>query len=90
VDELVGAGNRILPGDFVDVFLNLRNAQPSISSPAEAAQTRLLLSRLRVLSYGQQDIAPVAIEPPPAARPTPATTRARPTSPAVAAATARQ
>lgn len=62
VDELVGAGNRILPGDFVDVFLNLRNAQPSINSPAEAAQTRLLLSRLRVLSYGQQDIAPVASE----------------------------
>ncbi len=59
VDELVGAGNRILPGDFVDVFLNLRNAQPNASGPAEAAQTRLLLSRLRVLSYGQQDIAPV-------------------------------
>lgn len=58
VDELVGAGNRILPGDFVDVFLNLRNAQPNASGPGEAAQTRLLLSRLRVLSYGQQDIAP--------------------------------
>lgn len=58
VDELVGAGNRILPGDFVDVFLNLRNAQPNVNSPGEAAQTRLLLSRLRVLSYGQQDIAP--------------------------------
>lgn len=62
VDELVGAGNRILPGDFVDVFLNLRNAQPSINSPGEAAQTRLLLSRLRVLSYGQQDIVPLATE----------------------------
>ncbi|HFK2921512.1 TPA: Flp pilus assembly protein CpaB [Stenotrophomonas maltophilia] len=62
VDELVGAGNRILPGDFVDVFLNLRNAQPNVNSPGEAAQTRLLLSRLRVLSYGQQDIAPVATE----------------------------
>ncbi|MDA5340405.1 Flp pilus assembly protein CpaB [Stenotrophomonas maltophilia] len=62
VDELVGAGNRILPGDFVDVFLNLRNAQPSVNGPGEAGQTRLLLSRLRVLSYGQQDIAPVATE----------------------------
>ncbi|HDS1595250.1 TPA: Flp pilus assembly protein CpaB [Stenotrophomonas maltophilia] len=62
VDELVGAGNRILPGDFVDVFLNLRNAQPNINGPGEAAQTRLLLSRLRVLSYGQQDIVPVATE----------------------------
>ncbi|WP_414552750.1 Flp pilus assembly protein CpaB [Stenotrophomonas forensis] len=58
VDELVGAGNRILPGDFVDVFLNLRTAQPSAGGPGEAAQARLLLSRLRVLSYGQQDIAP--------------------------------
>ena len=62
VDELVGAGNRILPGDFVDVFLNLRNAQPNASGPGEAAQTRLLLSRLRVLSYGQQDIAPATSE----------------------------
>lgn len=62
VDELVGAGNRILPGDFVDVFLNLRNTQPNVNGPAEAAQTRLLLSRLRVLSYGQQDIAPVVTE----------------------------
>ena len=58
VDELVGAGNRILPGDFVDVFLNLRTAQSTAGGPADAAQTRLLLSRLRVLSYGQQDIAP--------------------------------
>ncbi|WP_294995898.1 Flp pilus assembly protein CpaB [uncultured Stenotrophomonas sp.] len=62
VDELVGAGNRILPGDFVDVFLNLRTAQANSGGPAETAQTRLLLSRLRVLSYGQQDIAPVASE----------------------------
>ncbi|MHC1651942.1 Flp pilus assembly protein CpaB [Stenotrophomonas maltophilia] len=62
VDELVGAGNRILPGDFVDVFLNLRNAQPSASGPGDTAQTRLLLSRLRVLSYGQQDIAPAATD----------------------------
>ncbi|AWH53691.1 Flp pilus assembly protein CpaB [Stenotrophomonas sp. ESTM1D_MKCIP4_1] len=57
VDELVGAGNRILPGDFVDVFLNLRSVNNSASGQPELAQTRLLLSRLRVLSYGQQDIA---------------------------------
>lgn len=62
VDELVGAGNRILPGDFVDVFLNLRNAQPSASGPGDTAQTRLLLSRLRVLSYGQQDIVPATAD----------------------------
>ncbi|MDH0170201.1 Flp pilus assembly protein CpaB [Stenotrophomonas sp. GD04145] len=58
VDELVGAGNRILPGDFVDVFLNLRSEPASYNAAPDAAQTRLLLSRLRVLSYGQQDIAP--------------------------------
>lgn len=60
VDELVGAGNRILPGDFVDVFLNLRSEPASYNAAPDAAQTRLLLSRLRVLSYGQQDIAPNA------------------------------
>lgn len=57
VDELVAAGNRILPGDFVDVFLNLRSAATSYNGQQDIAQTRLLLSRLRVLSYGQQDIA---------------------------------
>lgn len=57
VDELVAAGNRILPGDFVDVFLNLRSAPNSFNGQPDVAQTRLLLSRLRVLSYGQQDIA---------------------------------
>lgn len=55
VDELAGAGNRILPGDFVDVFLNLKAAQGYAQQEAQA-QTRLLLSRLRVLSYGQQDL----------------------------------
>ncbi|WP_343651277.1 Flp pilus assembly protein CpaB [Stenotrophomonas sp.] len=63
VDELVGAGNRILPGDFVDVFMNLRSNNNAINGTQEVAQTRLLLSRLRVLSYGQQDIVPVAAEP---------------------------
>lgn len=67
VDELVGAGNRILPGDFVDVFLNLRSSSNAINGVQDAAQTRLLLSRLRVLSYGQQDITPVAVEQAPTA-----------------------
>lgn len=56
VDELVAAGNRILPGDYVDVFLNLR-APAGINTDGQA-QTRLLLSRLRVLSYGATDTAP--------------------------------
>ena len=58
VDELVAAGNRILPGDHVDVFLNLR-APPGMNNEGRA-QTRLLLSRLRVLSYGAVDAAPAA------------------------------
>ncbi|WP_312320598.1 Flp pilus assembly protein CpaB [Stenotrophomonas sp.] len=56
VDELVAAGNRILPGDYVDVFLNLR-APGGINTDGQA-QARLLLSRLRVLSYGAADTAP--------------------------------
>ncbi|MEG2805400.1 Flp pilus assembly protein CpaB [Stenotrophomonas sp.] len=56
VDELVAAGNRILPGDYVDVFLNLR--APAGMNTDGQAQARLLLSRLRVLSYGAADAAP--------------------------------
>lgn len=56
VDELVAAGNRILPGDYVDVFLNLR--APGGTNTDGQAQARLLLSRLRVLSYGAADAAP--------------------------------
>ncbi|ROP80416.1 pilus assembly protein CpaB [Stenotrophomonas rhizophila] len=54
VDELAAAGNRIQPGDFVDVFLNLR-ASGGLRNDGDA-QTRLLLSRLRVLSYGAHDL----------------------------------
>lgn len=56
VDELVAAGNRILPGDYVDVFLNLR--APQGMGTEGQAQARLLLSRMRVLSYGAADTAP--------------------------------
>lgn len=56
VDELVAAGNRILPGDYVDVFLNLR--APQGMGTEGKAQARLLLSRMRVLSYGAADTAP--------------------------------
>ena len=62
VDELVAAGNRILPGDYVDVFLNLR-APPGINTDGQA-QARLLLSRLRVLSYGATDTAPAVAAAP--------------------------
>ncbi|MGH8806715.1 MAG: Flp pilus assembly protein CpaB [Noviherbaspirillum sp.] len=48
VDEIVGAGNRVEPGDYVDVFFTLKQALE-----IEKSQTRLLVSRLRVLSYGE-------------------------------------
>ena len=57
VDELSGAGNRILPGDYVDVFLSLKSA-PAYGTDAKPrpTQTRLLLSRLRVLAYGSENL----------------------------------
>lgn len=48
VDEVVGVGNQVQPGDFVDVFVILRRDNQEIAD----SQTRLLLSRLRVLAYG--------------------------------------
>ena len=62
VDEQAGAGNRIVPGDYVDVFVSLK-APPAMSYQPVAhevvpdtSQTRLLLSRLRVLAYGSDDL----------------------------------
>lgn len=54
VDELSGVGHRIAPGDLVDVFVHLRLGERG----EERRQTRLLLSRLRVLGYGGDDLAP--------------------------------
>ena len=51
VDEVVGSGNRVTPGDMVDVFFTLKQSQ-DISK----TQSRLLLSRLRVLTYGQDSV----------------------------------
>ncbi|SFA80654.1 pilus assembly protein CpaB [Collimonas sp. OK607] len=47
VDEIVGAGNRVQAGDYVDVFFTLKQGQE-----IEKSQSRLLMSRLQVLSYG--------------------------------------
>ncbi|AIY40106.1 Flp pilus assembly protein RcpC/CpaB [Collimonas arenae] len=47
VDEIVGAGNRVQPGDYVDVFFTLKQSQDIATT-----QSRLLLSRVHVLSYG--------------------------------------
>ncbi|MFK2932330.1 Flp pilus assembly protein CpaB [Dyella agri] len=58
VDEQAGAGNRIRPGDYVDVFLSLKAAPGTDNGKAstDPTQTRLLLSRLRVLAYGDEDL----------------------------------
>ena len=57
VDEVAGVGNRIVPGDYVDVFLSLKsppNVEPGFNH--DQSQTRLLLSRLRVLAYGDHNL----------------------------------
>ncbi|GAA4334545.1 Flp pilus assembly protein CpaB [Pigmentiphaga soli] len=51
VDEVVGAGNRVTPGDFVDVFFMLKEGHD-----VDKTQSRLLLSRLKVLTYGAASV----------------------------------
>lgn len=54
VDEGSAVGNRVRPGNFVDVFFTLKRDAVSGGPNAEIAhsQTRLLLSRVRVLAFG--------------------------------------
>lgn len=65
VDEAMAAGNRIQPGDFVDIYFTLDQqtvGNPSSVSSANAQannidrQTRLLLARKRVLAYGATSV----------------------------------
>lgn len=51
-DEVMGVGNRIRPGDFVDVFFVLKSDNREI----EQGQARLLLPRLRVLAFGSASV----------------------------------
>ncbi|WKZ88250.1 Flp pilus assembly protein CpaB [Ralstonia pickettii] len=48
VDEVIGVGNRVMPGDYVDVFLVLRKDGQEV----DVSQARLLLPHLRVLAFG--------------------------------------
>lgn len=48
VDEVIGVGNQVQPGDYVDVFLVLRRDTQEVPD----SQARMLLSKLRVLAYG--------------------------------------
>jgi pilus assembly protein CpaB len=55
VDEGNAVGNRVRPGNFVDVFFMLKRdmtAGPGTQAEVDATQARLLLSRVRVLSFG--------------------------------------
>lgn len=56
VDEASAVGNRVRPGNFVDVFFTLRRDGAGIgaggNSEVTHSQTRLLLSRIRVLAFG--------------------------------------
>ncbi|KAF1039312.1 MAG: hypothetical protein GAK33_01899 [Burkholderia lata] len=54
VDETNAVGNRLRPGNFVDVFLNLKREGGGAMLDGEVSQTqaRLLLSKVRVLSFG--------------------------------------
>jgi len=51
-DEVMGVGNKVQPGDFVDVFLMLKSDGKDI----DRSQARLLLSRKRVLAFGTASV----------------------------------
>ncbi|MET3819548.1 pilus assembly protein CpaB [Burkholderia sp. PvR073] len=54
VDETNAVGNRLRPGNFVDVFVNLKREASGALLDGEVSQTqaRLLMSKVRVLSFG--------------------------------------
>jgi len=51
-DELMGVGNKVQPGDFVDVFVMLK----SDGKDVDRSQARLLLPRKRVLAFGNASV----------------------------------
>lgn len=51
-DEVMGVGNKIQPGDFVDVFIMLKADNKDV----DRSQARLLLSRKRVLAFGNASV----------------------------------
>lgn len=51
-DEVMGVGNKVQPGDFVDVFFVLKTDGKEV----DRSQARLLLSRKRVLAFGTASV----------------------------------
>lgn len=81
VTETVGVSHRIRPGDYVDVFFTMKTTQPA-GTPGgliDDTQSRLLASRVRVLSYGNASLDDVT--PPPAAPSVASTVQAATTTP---------
>ncbi|MCX4164439.1 MULTISPECIES: Flp pilus assembly protein CpaB [Paraburkholderia] len=52
VDEGNAVGNRLRPGNLVDVFFTLRRDGASGGAEVDTTQARLLLSKVRVLAFG--------------------------------------
>ncbi|KPU89164.1 pilus assembly protein CpaB [Variovorax paradoxus] len=55
-DEVMGVGNKVQPGDFVDVFVMLKSEGKDI----DRSQARLLLARKRLLAYGSLSVDALA------------------------------
>lgn len=51
-DEVMGVGNSVRPGDFVDVFFALK----ADGREVDRSQSRLLLARKRVLAFGTSSV----------------------------------
>ncbi|MET3181262.1 UNVERIFIED_ORG: pilus assembly protein CpaB [Variovorax guangxiensis] len=51
-DEVMGVGNKVQPGDYVDVFIMLK----SDGKDVDRSQARLLLARKRVLAFGSVSV----------------------------------
>lgn len=51
-DEVMGVGNNVRPGDYVDVFFTVKVDHKDV----DRSQARLLLARKRVLAYGQASL----------------------------------
>lgn len=58
VREPMAAGHHVAPGDFVDVFFTLEGND---HDARQSRQTRLLLSRTRVLAYGHSTVEDAVI-----------------------------
>jgi pilus assembly protein CpaB len=60
VDEVNAVGDRVKPGNFVDVFFMLKRDGAAGGAEIDTTQARLLLSRVRVLSFGDATLAGAA------------------------------